>query len=189
VVGVLRSPQSAEALESVGLVTPDAGGGGGEAVGVEGVRLSVLVEESRAVGVDVELDEVGDGSVWSPVVARTAYRVVQEALTNVRKHAPGSSVRVEVRHYATGTVRLRVVNSTATRALDPELVSSGSGSGLKGLRQRVELVGGTLECGPLTDGGFRIESVLPAYVPTTETWVHPKRPPGPSSSSSNALSG
>ncbi|MFF1698106.1 sensor histidine kinase [Streptomyces sp. NPDC058257] len=182
-VGVLRSPESLEALESAELVMPNAG----SAVGVEGLRLSVLVEESRAVGVDVEFDEVGDRSVWSPVVARTAYRVVQEALTNVRKHAPGSSVRVEVR-YETGRVRLRVANSAATRTLDTELASSGSGSGLKGLRQRVELVGGTFEFGP-TGSGFRIESVLPAYVPTTETWIHPEKPSGSSSSSSTALSG
>ncbi|MGW5869201.1 sensor histidine kinase, partial [Streptomyces sp. NPDC055239] len=156
VVGVLRSPQSAEAL-----VMPGPAGGGDE---VEGVRLSVLVEESRAVGVDVELDEVGDGSVWSPVVARTAYRVVQEALTNVRKHAPGSSVRVEVRYDAG---RVRIANSAATQALDTELASSGSGSGLEGLCRRVELVGGTFEFGPTADDGFHVESVLPVERATT----------------------
>ncbi|MFE6160133.1 sensor histidine kinase [Streptomyces sp. NPDC056486] len=166
VVGVLRSPASLEALESAELVMPSAGAGAGAGVGVEGVGLSVLVEESRAVGVDVELDELGDRSVWSPVVARTAYRVVQEALTNVRKHAPGSSVRVEVRHEA-GQVRLRVANSAARDAVDTELASSGSGSGLKGLRQRVELVGGTFEFGPVSGGGFHVESVLPAECPTT----------------------
>ncbi|MEU2565206.1 hypothetical protein ABZ626_38685, partial [Streptomyces longispororuber] len=46
-----------------------------------------------------------------------------------------------------------------------------SGTGLKGLRQRVELVGGTFEYGPRPDGGFHIESVLPIYVPTTVTWI------------------
>ena len=161
-VGVLRSPESA-----VGLV----GGVGDEGgVGVGDWGLSVLVEESRAVGVEVVLSESGDRSVSSPVVARTAYRIVQEALTNVRKHAPGSGVRVEVR-YEADRVRLRVRNSAPTAVVDRELASSGSGSGLKGLRQRVELVGGTFESGPRPDGGFHIKSVLPSYVPTTVTWI------------------
>ncbi|MFD0419317.1 sensor histidine kinase [Streptomyces alboflavus] len=151
-VGVLRSPESAVGL--VGGVGDDGG------VGVGDWGLSVLVEESRAVGVEVVLSESGDRSVSSPVVARTAYRIVQEALTNVRKHAPGSGVRVEVR-YEADRVRLRVRNSAPTAAVDRELASSGSGSGLKGLRQRVELVGGTFESGPRPDGGFHIEAVLP----------------------------
>ena len=139
-------------------------GGWGCGVGVGVWGLSVLVEECRAVGVEVELSESGDRSASSPVVARTAYRIVQEALTNVRKHAPGSGVRVEVR-YEADRVRLRVRNSAPTAVVDRELASSGSGSGLKGLRQRVELVGGTFESGPRPDGGFCVESVLPMKAP------------------------
>ena len=154
-VGVLRSPESA-----VGVV----GSGASGVVGSGEWGVSVLVEESRAVGVDVELSESGDRSVSSPVVARTAYRIVQEALTNVRKHAPGSGVRVEVR-YESDRVRLRVRNTAPTAVVDRELASSGSGSGLKGLRQRVELVGGTFESGPRPDGGFCVESVLPVEAP------------------------
>ncbi|WP_229697757.1 sensor histidine kinase, partial [Streptomyces lasiicapitis] len=127
-VGVLRSPESA-----VGLVESGVGSSGvSSGVGVGDWGLSVLVEECRAVGVEVELSESGDRSVSSPVVARTAYRIVQEALTNVRKHAPGSGVRVEVR-YEADRVRLRVRNSAPTAVVDRELASSGSGSGLKGL--------------------------------------------------------
>ncbi|QDQ14886.1 two-component sensor histidine kinase [Streptomyces spectabilis] len=155
-VGVLRSPESAAGV--VGAVGDSGGVSGG--VGVGDLGLSVLVEESRAVGVEVELSEVGDRSVSSPVVARTAYRIVQEGLTNVRKHAPGCGVWVEVR-YEADRVRLRVRNTAPTAAVDRELASSGSGSGLTGLRQRVELVGGTFEFGPRPDGGFHIESVLP----------------------------
>ncbi|MER7351402.1 histidine kinase, partial [Streptomyces aurantiacus] len=149
-VGVLRSPESAVGLVGSGV---GAGVGSDPGVGVGDWGLSVLVEESRAVGVEVELSESGDRSVSSPVVARTAFRIVQEALTNVRKHAPGSGVRVEVR-YEADRVRLRVRNSAPTAVVDRELASSGSGSGLKGLRQRVELVGGTFESGPRPDGGF-----------------------------------
>ena len=157
-VGVLRSPESAVGLMGSGV------GGSGSGVGVGDWGLSVLVEECRAVGVEVELSESGDRSASSPVVARTAYRIVQEALTNVRKHAPGSGVRVEVR-YEADRVRLRVRNSAPTAVVDRELASSGSGSGLKGLRQRVELVGGTFESGPRPDGGFCVESVLPMKAP------------------------
>ncbi|CAM5310925.1 hypothetical protein SALBM311S_12099 [Streptomyces alboniger] len=168
-VGVLRSPVSVEAgsVSAVGSV--------GGPVGGVGLGVGVLVEESRGVGVEVELVESGDGSVVSPVVARTGFRIVQEALTNVRKHAPGSGVRVEVR-YEADRVRLSVCNGPAREAVDEALAASGSGSGLKGLGQRVELVGGTFEWGPLPDGGFRIESVLPTYVPTTMSWIRPSKP-------------
>ncbi|WP_190140810.1 sensor histidine kinase, partial [Streptomyces longispororuber] len=166
-VGVLRSPESAAGVVGavgdgggVGGVGPGGVGAGGVGPGgVSDLGLSVLVEESRAVGVEVELSEVGDRSVSSPVVARTAYRIVQEALTNVRKHAPGAGVWVEVR-YEADRVRVRVRNTAPGGPVDRELASSGSGTGLKGLRQRVELVGGTFEYGPRPDGGFHIESVL-----------------------------
>ncbi|MBM7172308.1 two-component sensor histidine kinase [Streptomyces sp. G44] len=152
VVGVLRSPASA-----VGTVC----GEGKEAGAEPGWRLAGLVEESRAVGVEVRLTEAGDRSVLSAVTARTAYRLVQEALTNVRKHAPGSSVVVEAR-YEVDRLRVWVRNTAPSGPLDTDLATSGSGSGLKGLRQRVELVGGTIEYGPRADGGFQVNSVLPA---------------------------
>ncbi|WP_282798385.1 histidine kinase, partial [Streptomyces sp. CC224B] len=172
-VGVLRSPESAAGVVGgvgdgggvgagglgLGGVSGVSGVGGVGVGGVSDLGLSVLVEESRAVGVVVELSEVGDRSVSSPVVARTAYRIVQEALTNVRKHAPGARVGVEVR-YEADRVRVRVRNGAPCGPVDRELASSGSGTGLKGLRQRVELVGGTFEYGPRPDGGFHIESVL-----------------------------
>ncbi|HEU5023771.1 MAG TPA: histidine kinase, partial [Spirillospora sp.] len=72
--------------------------------------LSVLVAESAAVGVPVELREHGDPPAVSPAVGRTAFRVVQEALTNVRKHAPGADVRVDVR-YGAGGVAVTVRNA------------------------------------------------------------------------------
>jgi signal transduction histidine kinase len=126
--------------------------------------LSALIAESASVGVPVELDELGDPPLASPVVGRTAYRIVQEALTNVRKHAPGARVRVEVRYRADG-VRLSVRNTAPSGAADAALAGSGSGAGLSGLRERVELIGGTFGYGPGPDGGFHIEASLPAYVP------------------------
>ena len=129
--------------------------------------LTPLIAESESTGTPVELIEEGDPALAAPVVGRTAYRIVQEALTNVRKHAPGARVRVHVR-YRTGGVRLCVTNTAPTRAVDPMLAAAGSGTGLLGLRQRIELVDGTLEAGPEPDGGFRVAATLPAYVPTPE---------------------
>ncbi|GHF62256.1 signal transduction histidine kinase [Amycolatopsis bartoniae] len=128
--------------------------------------VATLVAESESVGVPVELITEGDPAGIAPTVARTVFRVVQEALTNVRKHAPGARAKVELRYTATG-VEVRVTNTAATAAPDPAL--TGGGSGLDGLGQRVELVGGTLHSGPTGEGGFAVSAILPAYVTTTES--------------------
>ncbi|MEU0531928.1 sensor histidine kinase [Amycolatopsis tolypomycina] len=126
-----------------------------------------LVEESRSVGVATELVVDGDPAQVSPTVARTAYRLVQEALTNVRKHAPGASATVGLRYHP-GGLDVSVASTAAARPPDPALAGSGSGAGLAGLRQRVELVGGRFAAGPEPGGGFRVGAILPAYVPTAE---------------------
>ncbi|NUR88502.1 MAG: two-component sensor histidine kinase [Nonomuraea sp.] len=123
-----------------------------------------LVAESSAVGVPAELVEEGDPGLASPVVGRTAYRIVREALTNVRKHAPGARVTVRVA-YAESQVRLAVSNTPPTGRPDA-LAATGSGLGIAGLRQRVEVVHGTLRAGHEPDGGFLLEATLPSYVPT-----------------------
>ncbi|MDI6097015.1 histidine kinase [Actinoplanes sp. NEAU-A12] len=127
--------------------------------------LSELVEQSRSVGVPVEVVQEGVPVAVAPVVGRTAYRLVQEALTNVRKHAPGAAVRVEL-GYSADRIRLSVTDTGSRRASDPVLATAGSGSGLIGLRQRVELVHGELTTGPRPDGGYRVAATLPVCVPT-----------------------
>ena len=129
--------------------------------------LPALVAESTAAGTPAELAEEGDPALASPVVGRTAYRIVREALTNGGKHAPGAHVLVQV-GYGQSQVMIVVSNGPAPRSADSELSATGSGLGLVGLRQRVELMHGTLRAGPAPDGGFRLEAVLPAYVPTAE---------------------
>lgn len=130
--------------------------------------LAVLVAESVKVGTPAELTEEGDPALASPLVGRTTYRIVREALTNVRKHAPGARVSVHV-SYGDAQVRLAVRNTPAPGAVDLSgLAGTGSGLGIANLRQRVELVHGTLRAGPATDGGFCLEATLPAYVPTAE---------------------
>jgi signal transduction histidine kinase len=128
-------------------------------------ELAALAEESTAVGLPTELVEDGDPRLASPVVGRTVYRIVREALTNARKHAPGARVTVRVR-YDPDEVRLEVRNTPPTRPVDAGLVGTGSEMGLASLRRRVELVHGTLRAEPVPDGGFRVEATLPAYVPT-----------------------
>ena len=129
--------------------------------------LTALVNESRSVGVTVEFIEQGNPAMVAPIVARTAHRAVQEALTNARKHAPGASVQVSARYGPTG-VRLAVRNTAPTQLPDPALTTAGSGTGLIGLRQRIELVNGSLDAGPARDpahtGGFQVEVSLPADV-------------------------
>jgi signal transduction histidine kinase len=132
--------------------------------------LAELVAESTAVGTPAELVEQGDPALASPVVGRTAYRILREALTNVRKHAPGAQVVVEV-SYDESQVRLIVRNTVAAAPPDRSLAQTGSGVGLAGLRQRIELVHGTLRAAGTPDGGFCLEATMPSYVPTAEPAV------------------
>ncbi|WP_245805034.1 sensor histidine kinase [Amycolatopsis australiensis] len=175
-VGVLNTT-SADLSERMAGPSPRRGSAG--PAGAAGSATSVpdpatLVAESAAAGIPVELDVEGERAHMSPTIARTVHRIVQEALTNARKHAAGAEIRVELRYRRDG-VAVRVVNTPPRRAPDAVLAGSGSGLGLSSLRHRVELVGGSLEAGPTPDGGFRIAADLPAYVPTTETRQKPAR--------------
>ena len=136
--------------------------------------LPALIAESTAAGTPAELAQDGDSALASPVVGRTVYRVVREALTNARKHAPGAPVLVQI-SYRQSQVRVVVSNGPAARSADSELSGTGSGLGIAGLRQRIELMQGRLRAGPTPDGGFRLEAVMPAYVPTPEPSRHTER--------------
>jgi signal transduction histidine kinase len=90
-------------------------------------------------------------------VALAAYRIVQESLTNARKHG-GAAVRAQVgMHYSERELRLRV-RDDGRGALAP---TDGQGNGLTGMRERVAMYGGELSAGPLPTGGFQVEAVLP----------------------------
>jgi signal transduction histidine kinase len=119
--------------------------------------LDELVDDARRAGLEVTLTRCGQPRELDPTVGRTAYRVVQEALTNAGKHAPGGPVTVALDLRET-ELAVTVVNRAATRA--PTALPSG-GLGLIGLRERVRTVGGTLRAEPRLDGGFRVEAVLP----------------------------
>ena len=121
--------------------------------------LTDLIAASRGVGIPVEYVADGRPPVMSTVVARTAYRVVQESLTNVRKHAPGATVELTVR--CENDRLLITVRNTGPAAATGQLGDTGASGGLHGLRQRVELVDGSLRAGPRPDGGFEVHAVLP----------------------------
>ena len=90
----------------------------------------------------------------------TVYRVAQEALTNVRKHAGAERVELQLRYEPEG-VRLAVEDFASERAAPAEADGNGSGYGLTGMRERAELLGGTLAAAP-TETGFRAELWVPA---------------------------
>lgn len=117
--------------------------------------LPDLVEESRAIGTHVELKDDVRLSAVPGTTARTAYRVVQEALTNARKHAPGQPVLVKLNGTPGETLRIAVTNPLGAPTTIP-----GTGTGLVGLTERVRLAGGHLDHWA-TATEFRISASLP----------------------------
>lgn len=122
-------------------------------------RLDALLEEVRGSGLPVQLTVTGSSSDVPPGVDLSAYRIIQEALTNILKHAgPGASAHVEV---ALGgdAVDLAVIDDGQVA-----VEGDGSGQGLIGIRERVAVVGGQVEAGPRPDGGFAVRARLPYTV-------------------------
>lgn len=120
-------------------------------------RLDALVENTRAAGLEVTVEIGGEVRPFPPGVELSAYRIVQEALSNVLRHAPGSTVRVELDHYPRG-LQVRVINSRPARPAPP---SPGAGHGLLGMRERAVMLGGTLMATETSHGGFVVAAFLP----------------------------
>ena len=130
-------------------------------------RLDALIENTRAAGLDVVTDVSGEAPPYPTGVELSAYRIVQEALSNALRHAPGSEVRVEISHDFHG-LRLGVVNSRPQRTVPP---SPGAGHGLLGMRERATMLGGRLTAAPTEQGGFAVSAFLPRG--DTPPTVHP----------------
>jgi signal transduction histidine kinase len=128
-------------------------------------QLNELLDEARdASGTGVRLIVSGPPATLDPGVELAAYRIVQEALTNARRHAPGAAVDVEL-HFADDALGLRIRdNGPGPPAAQP--VASG-GHGLPGMRERAAAAGGELRTGAAPDGGFLIEATLPAKAEMT----------------------
>jgi len=125
-------------------------------------EIPALVEESRDAGMKVRLDDGSSAGREIPIgLGRTAYRVVQEGLTNARKHAPGAAVTVTI-HAGADSLLVEVANRVSVAASGgAQLAGSGTGTGLIGLAERVALAGGALDYGTDSSGGFVLSARLP----------------------------
>jgi signal transduction histidine kinase len=140
-VGVLRRPEEAPALAPQPSLQ----------------HLDRLVEQAREAGLPVEVQIEGDAKELPAGLDLTAYRLVQEALTNAVKHAQATSAEVLVR-YEDGAVELQVVDDGRGTS---DGTSESGGHGLVGMRERVTVYGGELEAGPRPEGGFALKARLP----------------------------
>jgi signal transduction histidine kinase len=162
----------AEALESVAeaaaqaqtevgrLVELLSGGPTGPAGPPPGLAMvDELVRRASGSGLAVSCRFAGSCDRLAPAASEAAYRVVQEALTNALKHAPGAPVDITVRSQG-AEVAVDVVNAPG-RQRPSGLERSGGGFGLAGMRDRVAACGGSLTCGPTQAGGWRVSALLP----------------------------
>jgi signal transduction histidine kinase len=143
-LGVLRTPGADEAS-----LSPQPGIG----------DITAAVAQSSASGTPTSLIIDGDEHPLAPGVELAAYRIVQEALTNVRKHAgraASASVRITYEPHA-----LVIDVTDDGRGADTSLAGSGSGQGLIGMRERVDIYGGAFASGPRSGGGYGVRAVLP----------------------------
>lgn len=124
-------------------------------------RLTELVSQAAGAGLTVELE--GSAPDLPPGADLAAFRIVQEALTNVVRHSGSRHARVRLEHDG-GALRLRIDDDGPTTGTD----AGGSGNGLAGMRERAAALGGTIEAGPRPDGGFRVLAVLPLEVKAKE---------------------
>jgi signal transduction histidine kinase len=127
--------------------------------------VPALVEQARKAGLDVELDVWGEPRPLPAGVDLSAYRIVQEALTNVRKHAGPASVQVQVR-YGPQSLHIEVADDGRSSAAHAG-TNGNRGQGLIGMRERVALYGGKLEVGRTSEGGFRVLADLPLEAAAT----------------------
>ncbi|QNP75832.1 sensor histidine kinase [Streptomyces roseirectus] len=157
VLGVLRSesPEDTDGPYGLGVATGTAP----DAPQPTLDRLDGLLDNTRAAGLDVVKVVTGEPPTppYPPGVQLSAYRIVQEALSNVLRHAPGAGVTVEIGHQREG-VLVSVTNSRPSRPADP---SPGAGHGLLGMRERAAMLGGHLVAHPNLHGGYVVSAFLP----------------------------
>jgi signal transduction histidine kinase len=153
VIGVLRHPEDAEAPPAPERPQPTL------------CDVPALLEESRAAGMRVDGGVVVDAAEDVPrSLGRNAYRVVQEGLTNVRKHAAGTRARVAVSGSPTDGLTVEVRNAApvgGTNGSTDGPALPGAGTGIVGLAERTTLAGGRLEHGHTADGGFVLRAWMP----------------------------
>ncbi|MFI6581469.1 sensor histidine kinase [Embleya sp. NPDC050493] len=152
-----------DGVGGVGGVGGDGGVGGvdGAADPMPGLdRLADLAERMSAVGVTVDLTTEGAPRHLSPGLELCVYRIVQEALTNVVKHAGTPRADVRIRHLS-DRLSVSIANDGPRRDAARPRVGSGTGHGLIGMHERAKILGGTLSAGERPEGGFRVHLTLP----------------------------
>ena len=123
--------------------------------------LDALLDSARSGGVSVTVTRSGNPLTLPEGVDLSAYRIVQEGLSNAIRHAPGSHVQVHVANRA-DSLALEIRNDAVAPVLVPSGTrAAGGGHGLVGMRERATMLGGSLDAGPTGDGGFLVAAVLP----------------------------
>ncbi|MFH9061523.1 sensor histidine kinase [Streptomyces coeruleorubidus] len=156
VLGVLRSEHAGPGQPS----GPD-GDAAGHAPQPTLDRLDALVENTRAAGREIITEINGERRPLPPGVELSAYRIVQEALSNVLRHAPGARATVRLTYQPDG-LEVEIVNGRPTGPAPP---STGAGHGLLGMRERVAMLGGTMTAHPWHWDGFKVTAFLPDVPP------------------------
>ncbi|MGW6144691.1 sensor histidine kinase [Streptomyces sp. NPDC055140] len=123
--------------------------------------LGRLLENVREAGLRVGQTVTGAVRDLPQGVELSAYRIVQEALSNALRHAPGAEARVEV-SYVLGGLGLRIVNGPPTGLVKP---SPGAGHGITGMRERIAMLSGEMTAGPTADGGYEVAAFVPVAAP------------------------
>jgi signal transduction histidine kinase len=157
-----------ELREVIGLLRDSDENGAPEPPQPTLAHVPALIEESRRSGMQVrdtiEIDEAGD---ISDAIGRTVYRIVQEGLTNARKHAPGSLVDVRIGRDEAGGLDVQVISRPPVGAATPTSAAPalpGTGTGLIGLAERTTLAGGRLHHGAIPEGGYALRATIPMSV-------------------------
>ncbi|WP_029288127.1 sensor histidine kinase, partial [Cellulomonas sp. HZM] len=160
-LGVLRDePGEARSSSAAGTVVPQPAEG----------DLDALVEQVRASGTQVSLVRMGAPRALPPGVGLTVYRIAQESLTNVLKHAgPDPQVTLMVQ-WQSESIALEITDDGRGAAAEGD----GQGHGLRGMRERASMFGGTLSAGPRPGGGFRVRALLPTTGGVTSAAAQPQ---------------
>ncbi|WP_236718062.1 sensor histidine kinase [Actinoplanes sp. TFC3] len=125
--------------------------------------LDRLADLTSDAGLPISTTTTGIRRELPPEVDRAAYRIIQEALTNVRRHALAQSATIAI-DYGPLELRLAIRNDGTARPESDEAGDGGSGTGIAGMRARAETLGGTLTAGPVPEGGYLVGAVLPTHV-------------------------
>ncbi|WP_336205099.1 sensor histidine kinase [Nonomuraea sp. LPB2021202275-12-8] len=124
-------------------------------------RVEELIANARATGLTVLVKRPTSLEGLAPALGLSAYRIVQESLSNAMRHAPGATVVVDIGR-DDGGLRLHITNGPGLAPAGPR----GAGQGLVGMRERAALLGGTLDAGPVPVGGFQVTATLPVDATT-----------------------